>query len=541
MASSTPTTIVELKAQARKTGWQCLLAACASMLLGFFAASSDFALSEGIRSLFAALAAVAALVSLFLVYAYSRVRRQILGYACAEDQIAQIMASQSSDGIKSRLEVAVTSSDQYPAAKDLIEQARPSIASHLEAVLRQECAERDRSVRNTRQRRLETAFAAAQTACIGRIERHRQNSPAVRADRLITERLTKLQQVKSSAEARWEEADRKLSWWGKLNHEPLDTSNLDKQSEELEKASRRLKASGDLEKTHAFFDQLKSRSQQRISASKLAAMKSVPASHQEAYDEDRIARNSLLLAALSVPVSAWNDITQAGEVYDALREVNGTYASMSDLDIWMNTLMMPSESLVGLASLTKGSYFERLVEADSGGERFQHFNHPDTDIIVDGVAYQVKATDSVSYIGTVDENIPVIATSEVAEVTRAIDGGYTDADLEASVDLALGGSIVDFSDTAVDAVLAGVGALSLLSIVKGIRRGANSYQADGNLEGAVIDGVGAAIVGTLKSSVDTAELCFKVVTSRPSRFVGRMALKGLSSAVNAIDRKLEQK
>lgn len=541
MTRGTIMTIIEMKAQARRIRRRCLLAVGASMLLGFLAASNPFALPYAVHSLLAGLGAAGLLGCLLLALAYSHNQQQIRGYGRAEDQIAVIMASGNSHDIRSRLELAVASSSQNPAARDLVEQAKPSIASHLEAVLRKEDEGRNKDVRDARQRSLEAAFAAAQQACADRIERQRQNSPAVRAARLIAEGLAKLRKLKTDLQAQWEEKDRKLSWWGKLNHEPLDTSTLDKKLEELEKASRRLRSSGDLERTHTFFDKMRSRSQRRISASKLTALKSVPTSHQEAYNEDRIARNSLLLAAMSVPVSAWNDITQAGDVYDALREVNKTYSHMSDFEIWLNTLMLPSESLAGLASLAKGSYFERLVEADSGGERFEHFNHPGTDLIIDGVAYQLKATDNASYIETVDAAIPVIATSEVAQVTRAIDAGYTDADLETSVDLALGGSVVDFSDTAVDALLTGLGGLSLLSVLKGVRRGATSYRADGNLEGAVIDGVEAAVVSTAKAVVDTAELGFKVATSSPSRFVGRMARKGFNSAVNAIDRKLEQK
>lgn len=90
-------------------------------------------------------------------------------------------------------------------------------------------------------------------------------------------------------------------------------------------------------------------------------------------------------------------------------------------------------------------------------------------------------------------------------------------------------------------VVTGVGGLGLLSILKGFRHGANTYRESSDLEGSIIDGVETAVVGTIKAGVDTAELAFKVATSRPSRFAGRMVLKGLSSAVNAIDRRLEEK
>ncbi|KAA2211364.1 hypothetical protein [Teichococcus oryzae] len=534
-------TIVDLKARARRYRRHALLVLGASLLLGFFAVLDPFALTHAVRALLAGLGIVALLACLPPALAYWKHHRQIRGYGHTEDQIAAIMASESSHDIRLRLEAAVASSGRYPVARELVEQARPGIASHLEAVLLKEEEERDKAARDARLRRLDAAFGTAQTLSTASIEHQRQNSPAVRADRLIADGAAKLRKLKADLQARWEEKDRQLSWWGKLNHEPLDTSTLDRKLEELEKAGRRLKSSGDLERTRGFFDQKGARTQRRLDASRLAALRTVPMSHREAYDEERIARNSLFLAAMSVPVSAWNDVTQAGEVYDALREVNKTYAHMSDFEIWLHTLMLPGESLAGLASLAKGSYFERLVEADSGGERFEHFNHPDTDIVIDGVAYQLKATDSASYIETVDADILVIATSEVALATGAIDSGYSDAELEASVDLALGGSIADASDTAVDAVLTSIGGVGLLSILKGIQRGSASYQADGDLEGAVINGVEAAAVGTAKAFVDTAELGYKVATSGPSRFIGRLVLKGLTGAVNAIDRQIEQK
>ena len=53
---------------------------------------------------------------------------------------------------------------------------------------------------------------------------------------------------------------------------------------------------------------------------------------------------------------------------------------MSDSGIWWETLFLSSESLVGLAALTKGAYFEQLVSADTGGVLFEHFNNPNTDI-----------------------------------------------------------------------------------------------------------------------------------------------------------------
>ena len=147
---------------------------------------------------------------------------------------------------------------------------------------------------------------------------------------------------------------------------------------------------------------------------------------------------------------------------------------------------------------------------DTRGTLFEHFNNPGTDIIIDGQAYQLKATDSASYVNSVPEDIPVIATSEVAEATRAIDSGYSNDELEQSVQLALGGSVIDIKDTAIDALLSGVGVE------------------------AIFEGAGVAIEGTARAMVGTAELGYKVLTSRPSRFIGSTALAGMKKLDNKL-------
>ncbi len=119
---------------------------------------------------------------------------------------------------------------------------------------------------------------------------------------------------------------------------------------------------------------------------------------------------------MSLPASVWADVDNASNVYDALREVNGRYADSTDIEIWLDTLFMPAESLAGLASLTKGALFEQLVARNTGGELHEHFNTPYTDITIDGETFQIKATDSESYIDSVADGIPIIATSEIARV-----------------------------------------------------------------------------------------------------------------------------
>ncbi|MCY1300743.1 hypothetical protein D9M70_503210 [compost metagenome] len=234
-----------------------------------------------------------------------------------------------------------------------------------------------------------------------------------------------------------------------------------------------------------------------------------------------------MLSALSVPFSLWDDFTTAGNIYDALRRVNGNYVGMSDGEIWLETLFMPAESLAGLTSLAKGAYFEQLVATDTGGTLFEHFNNPGTDIVIDGVAYQLKATSSATYVNSVDADIPIIATSEVAEQTRAIDSGFSNIELEHSVDLSLGGSVIDTKDTALDALLTGVGGLGFFATIQGINHAAELYENGGDGVEALFAGAGVAIEGTARALVGTAELGYKVLTSAPSRLVGRTLLAGL--------------
>lgn len=262
------------------------------------------------------------------------------------------------------------------------------------------------------------------------------------------------------------------------------------------------------------------RATERLDTVQAKALTTVPPSHRIPFDDKAIAKSALWLSSLSVPVSAWSDITRSEDIYATLRSVNGNFAEMSDGEIWFQNLMMPGESLAGLVSLTKGAYFEKLVADKTGGELFANFNHPDTDIVIDGVAYQLKSTDSTAYLDTVAEGVPIIATSEVAQASEAFDSGITDAEIERATELALGGSVIDFPDTAVDAVLTGVGGLGLLATIRGVGHAAQQYNDGKSGEEAIFEEVGVAVTGTAKGVVDTAELGYKVITSQPSRFVG---------------------
>ncbi|MBD3646452.1 MAG: hypothetical protein HUJ31_03145 [Pseudomonadales bacterium] len=245
-------------------------------------------------------------------------------------------------------------------------------------------------------------------------------------------------------------------------------------------------------------------------------------------------KTSLWLSLLSVPVSAWNDLQEATDVYDALRGVNGNFADLSDAEIWWESLFMPAEQLAGLVALTKGAYFEQLMAADTGGQLFEHFNHPDTDIVIDGVAFQLKATSSVDYVASVDEDTPLITTSEVAIPSGAIDGGYSNEELTNTIDNALGGTIVDLGDTTADAILTGLGGLGFFASIQGINHAVRNYENGGDGVEAAFEGAGVAIDRTLAGFFGIAEMSWKILSSRPSRFVGRVVLR----VIEKIDRRI---
>ncbi len=242
-----------------------------------------------------------------------------------------------------------------------------------------------------------------------------------------------------------------------------------------------------------------------------AVLKAIPVHHDQAFDEKRIVHGAFLFSALSVPVSAWRDISQAGDIYDSLRAANGNLAEMSDAEIWLHTLTLDGAELAGLASLAKGAYFEKLVTENLGGELHPHFNYPDTDIVIDGVEYQIKATDSVSYVSSVADGIPLITTSEVAELTGSIDGGYTNEELTHAVDLALGGTVADVADTFLDAGLSGIGIGGVLYILRGAHSAIEAYKKDGKATEALMVGVQSTVMSAAKAGVNITEISWKLV------------------------------
>ncbi len=377
---------------------------------------------------------------------------------------------------------------------------------------------------------LNKELALAKASCNQKIIDISSQVPLTKAKTEIESSLGFLTKRRGEMGTQWDAAYEGFSWWNKLKHAGgPDFSEIDKVIEELAALQRRMaiKHDNDFKALDKHFEQLKQKAIKRMSAAKIEAQRYIQDCSFEEQLDSGLLQKSLWLSTLSVPVSVWSDVDSAGNVYDALRGVNSNFAGMSDADIWWESLFLPAESLAGLAGLTKGAYFEQLVAADTGGQLHEHFNHADTDIVIDGVAFQIKATSSESYIYNVDESIPVIATSEVASTTGVIDSGYSNEYITNAVDGALGGTIVDIGDTTVDAILTGLGGLGFFATINGINHASAKYANGGDGVEAIFEGAGVAVEGTARALVGAAEMGYNVLASGPSRFIGRSLLKGL--------------
>lgn len=433
-----------------------------------------------------------------------------------------------------------------PHLRQLVEIWMPAIETRLEEARRLRELELNRVEKIRRRETVTEAVAKMREMAKARIAQSRKAHPVLAARDAAIQRLARVKARRVQLEADVDEMLKGKSWWTQLNYDYPDYNKMDKEIRDLEWdvklfLSRNAKTIREAEEK---LDVAAGRIDKRLRRIEETVIGAIPDRRQEAFDGDTIARDALILSALSIPVSAWQDISQAGEVYDVLRSVNGNFEGMSDSEIWLQTLAMEPESLAGLASLTKGALFEAHVAERTGGTLHEHFNTPDTDITIDGMEFQVKATDSAGYIESVDPDIPVIATSEVAVETGAIDGGMTNADLDSATDLALGGSVVDFPDTAMDAVIGGLSGLGIFATLRGINHAIDRHREGVDKAEAIEEGIGVAVTGTMKASVDLAEMGYKVATSRPSRFLGRQVVKvgqGIGRRIDAAEERARQK
>lgn len=467
---------------------------------------------------------VLAVSTVWLSFRAVRARRELADYQSCVALISRIEEATTFSEMKEYWRDLLTLAD-LRFCKELISSRRADIETLLDRA-------EDRWVRSQRSRQLDDRFADLRRKVASRLTYARNVDPVLAARNAACRKLERVKARRARLEADVDELLKGASWWQKLNYDYPDYYKMDREIRGLEEEVSRFlfTNSRKIRDAEARFDKAQERSLARIESSKAQAKAAIPTSRDNDFKSDRLARDALTLGLLSVPVSAWNDISKADQVYSALRSVNGNYEGLSDFEIWLQCLTMPSESLVGLASLAKGALFEAHVADSTGGMLNEHFNAPDTDIVIDGVAYQIKATVSEAYIATVDPEIPVIATSEVAETTGAIAGGLENADLDSMTSLALGGTVVDGADTLMDAALSGLGGLGILATLRGINHTINRHREGISAEEAVEEGVGIAITGSMKATVDLAEMSYKAAMSRPSRFVGRQIARAFGGS-----------
>lgn len=403
----------------------------------------------------------------------------------------------------------------------------PPLLEHYQPILRNRMTELHRRSLTLE---LQKEYAALESSCEIKIQKTLDEQPAIKARSHLASSLNFLAKRRKEMTDQWEEAYENFSWWNKIKYsDGPDFSDIDKAISDLRVLQHKLdyERSDHFEALDEHFEKLERQALSRLSAAKIEAASHIQNSSYDDSVNSGLLKKGLWFSAISVPVSMWFDLDSAGNVYDTLRGVNENFATMSDAEIWWESLFLPAESLAGLAALTKGAYFERLVADDTGGQLFEHFNNPDTDIVIDGIAFQLKATDSAAYVLSVDESIPVITTTEAALATGAIDSGYSHEALTNTVDNALGGTVVDIGDTAADAILAGLGGLGFFATLEGINHASKKYENGGDAVEAVFEGAGVAIEGTARALVGAAEMGYNILASRPSRFVGRVLLSGV--------------
>lgn len=194
---------------------------------------------------------------------------------------------------------------------------------------------------------------------------------------------------------------------------------------------------------------------------------------EEDKQSKAVLRVAFYASVLGLTTSAAIKLYEAGDIYDVLRNVNGNYETYSDVEIWWDMLLLrviDPNALGGMVNLTKGAYFEQLVADQTGGELFEAFNHPDTDIVIQGTEYQLKATDSVSYVEGVKDGIPVIATDEVADQTDAINSGISNDEITSATESALGGDAVDLIEAISTGAVSGLACVGVVPLYHAVNR-----------------------------------------------------------------------
>jgi len=185
----------------------------------------------------------------------------------------------------------------------------------------------------------------------------------------------------------------------------------------------------------------------------------------------QIVQASAIAGGLGIAFHAGSSFAESMNVYEALRRANSNFAELSNSDIWFETMLLSvinPDSYQGMVNLAKGAYFEQLVANDTGGLLHDNFNTPETDMLLDGSLVQLKATDSEAVIDSVSPGITVIATSEVASSTSAMDSGYSNEEVTNTTENALGGDVFDTSGSLMDGAVMFSGGIGVFASLKGL-------------------------------------------------------------------------
>ncbi|CAH0497354.1 hypothetical protein [Novosphingobium sp. CECT 9465] len=450
-----------------------------------------------------------------------------------KDIVAAIAATESKP-LKTAIDCLTQAKSHSGDARAYLQIWAPMLDRHLNHLL-------DKEAKEEREARIAQLCRDADQLVKSAIRRQHEALPEIKAKMRLEEELPHLRRLVEEADNQFKSAlgKRKLKWWLMLTRNRSALEEVERQILALETALEKLNASPTVIIAEEQYREFKAIVDRRVAQAKAAAIGTVPDSRNTPFEPDHALTVGLFAGVATGARSLVHDVIQAGSVFNSLREVNRNFDGMSDFEIWQEALAMPTDSLIGLASLTKGAYFEKLVEHDFGGERFANFNHPDTDIVIDGVAIQIKATDSVSYINSVEDHIPIIATSEVAQKTDAIDGGFSDEELSEAIDLALGGTVIDIGDAVLDGVASGIGGVGIVAILAGSHSAWKSYQSNGDAIAALGVGLQTTAVRTLRTAVNLFEIAYRgsaaVFTSKPTQFVTKTVQAGLKAAHNKMN------
>jgi hypothetical protein len=121
------------------------------------------------------------------------------------------------------------------------------------------------------------------------------------------------------------------------------------------------------------------------------------------------------------------------EIYDAVRRGYSELSDSSDAEIvdYFSNVDNISHHISHIKGIALEMELDRNIE---NSVLFELTNHEGTDIIIDGTEYSVKSGVSVQpTLDDLSEGLEVIATSEIADVTEAIDAGMTNLELVQSV------------------------------------------------------------------------------------------------------------